>query len=680
MIFADEVLQLTLPLVAAPDADRGAPLPVNYIQAIAAAAVQPLRDGTIDGANPATLLYMLLRHATLLVMTHTVAGPNPSLTATTVADPVFVEDPSTTAFHRLTLPSAALGNISLEQAIAAPSLLPFPALAELADHRAELGVLAAQPVGLLERLTVGAIDVASHRLDAWVTALATERLAAMRAARPTGCHLGGYAWLDAPEVPSVVPRDGDPVMVDPDSEGYLHGARLEQARTAAVLRGGFLARLREGAEAPLAVDLSADRVADALALLDGVRNGASLGALLGERIERWMVDAGLGALLPAMRDDMPLMDGSGRRRLDGLHAAAHWAFGGPTDLADVPARLNATVDAIGDLLLAESVHHQAAGNPARAQPALTALDSGVTMPAQFDVVTTVADSEPTTWRVVLPLAPDAVDAWADGLLGDVGGLTATVTDSTGTTVVTLADAGVTAAELRAANGGIGVLNLLAEHAGGGTVEPSPELAAALDVANAVQRVLRGARPLSADDVGADRTPAVALATPSSQIEWLHDVAHVRPVVDALARLDLSRRTTGNGLGVRFISTAPGVVVVSVGDLPAGPVVGLLLDSWSEATPGTTATTGVAIHYDAPRSRAPQAILVVAPPNPTGGWSVDDVEAAISETADLAQVRMVRPGAASGALLPATYLADNTAGEVVSTNFTDVGVLMQMRQS
>ncbi len=95
-------------------------------------------------------------------------------------------------------------------------------------------------------------------------------------------------------MPDVVPADGDPVAVDPDSEGYIHAARLEHARTAAVLRGGFLARLREGAEAPLAVDLSSDRVADAMALLDGVRNGASLGALLGERLERWLIDAGFG--------------------------------------------------------------------------------------------------------------------------------------------------------------------------------------------------------------------------------------------------------------------------------------------------------------------------------------------------------------------------------------------------
>jgi hypothetical protein len=382
--------------------------------------------------------------------------------------------------------------------------------------------------------------------------------------------------------------------------------------------------------------------------------------------------------MPDMRADMPLMDGSGRSRLDGLHAAAHWASGGPTDLGDVPSRLNATIDAIGDLLLAESVHHQAAGNSARAQPALTALDSGVTVPASFDVVTTGADSEPTTWRLVLPLAPDAVDAWADRLLGDVRDLTATVTADGRTTTVSLADAGVTAATMRAAAaGGLGVLNALAEHAGGGTAEASPALAAALDTAAAVQRLLRGARPLTDDDVGGERTTVTTLSTPSTQTEWLHDVAHARPVVDALARLDLSERAAGRRLGLRFVAPRPGVVVVSIGNLPAGPVTGLLVDSWNEATPATATTTGVAIHYDAPRSRAPQSILLVTPPNAAAGWSLDDVEAAVRETADLAEMRMVRPGTASGALLPATYLADNTSGDVVSTDFTNVGVIMQM---
>ena len=93
----------------------------------------------------------------------------------------------------------------------------------------------------------------------------------------------------------------------------------------------------------------------------------------------------------------------------------------------------------------------------------------------------------------------------------------------------------------AAAGGLGVLNTLAEHAGGGAVEPSAELAAALDVGAAVQRLLRGTRPLTSTDVGPDRTAVAELATSSSRIEWLYDVGHVRPVVDAVARLDLHGR-------------------------------------------------------------------------------------------------------------------------------------------
>ena len=310
VIFADEVAQLTVPVVAPPDADRNAPLPVDYLTAIANAEVQALRDGNVTGAAQPTLLYMLMRHATLLVMTHTAVMVDPTLGAARPADPVFVEDPSTTPFAKMTRPVAALGGMTLEQAIAAPSLLPLPDLAGLADHRAASACSPLNPSGCSSGSPSGRST--RHRTASTPGSPRWPRNGWRRcAAEPTGCHLGAYAWVDAPPVPSVVPRDGDPVAVDPDSEGYLHGPRLEHARTAAVLRGAFLARLREGAEAPLAVDLSADRVADAVALLDGVRHGASLGALLGERIERWMIDAGFGERLPDMRTDMPLI---GRQR------------------------------------------------------------------------------------------------------------------------------------------------------------------------------------------------------------------------------------------------------------------------------------------------------------------------------------------------------------------------------
>ena len=501
-------------------------------------------------------------------------------------------------------------------------------------------------------------------------ALATERSPRPRR-RPTGCDLGGYAWIDAPTrrrwAAATAIRDGRSGQRGLPARATWSRRAPPPCCTAVLpaARGPEASAGRRPVRRSRHRPLAARRV----------RTGQPGRARRAD--QRRTVDAGLGALLPAMRDDMPLMDGSGRRRLDGLHAGPlgeRWSHGsgrragaaerhGRCARRPPPRRVGAP---------------PGGRQPGRAQPALTALDSGVTMPAQFDVVSTVADSEPTTWRVVLPLAPEAVDAlgrraarrcrWPhrdrhrqhrhdDGHVGR------------------RRRGRLRAARRATAASACSTCSRSTPAAAPSSRRPSwllrstwPTPCSACRWRPALERRRRRRRS----------HPAAALTTPSSQIEWLHDVADVRPVVDAFARLDLSGRATGSGLGVRFISTAPGVVVASVGDLPAGPVVGLLLDSWSEATPGTTATTGVAIHYDVrgrgpaggPRGRPAEPVRRLVGRRRGGGDRRD---------------RRPRPGAhgppgAAGALLPATYLADNTAGEVVSTNFTDVGVLIQMQQA
>jgi hypothetical protein len=69
------------------------------------------------------------------------------------------------------------------------------------------------------------------------------------------------------------------------NKGYIHAPSLGQAATAAVLRSGHLAHRRE-ADSPFAIDLSSRRTRLALDLLDGIRQGQPLGALLGYRFER----------------------------------------------------------------------------------------------------------------------------------------------------------------------------------------------------------------------------------------------------------------------------------------------------------------------------------------------------------------------------------------------------------
>src|SRR5262249_45446800 len=157
---------------------------------------------------------------------------------------------------------------------------------ELNEFRAALTYLGDRNVSALELLLGEALDCSAHRLDAWITALAAERLAVLREARPTGVLIGGYSWVQhvPPEtkrrpVPTP-PGESGRIVQDADGGGFVHAPSLNHAATAAVLRSGYLANWTGGAEQALAIDLSSARVRRAKWLLDGVRQGQSLSALL----------------------------------------------------------------------------------------------------------------------------------------------------------------------------------------------------------------------------------------------------------------------------------------------------------------------------------------------------------------------------------------------------------------
>ena len=76
---------------------------------------------------------------------------------------------------------------------------------------------------------------------------------------------------------------------------------MPQASAAAVLRSGYLAHADGGDAGPLAVDLSSSRVRVAESLLDGIRQGQQLGALLGYRFERGLHDRKLDRFIAGFR-------------------------------------------------------------------------------------------------------------------------------------------------------------------------------------------------------------------------------------------------------------------------------------------------------------------------------------------------------------------------------------------
>lgn len=137
-----------------------------------------------------------------------------------------------------------------------------------------------------------ALDAITMRPELWTNALASQRLVDLRESQnSSGLRIGAWGYVEGlcpAEQPTPVAgmTTESPVYQSTASLGYQQTPSLAHAATAAILRNGT--RQQPGASTdPLAgIDLSSERVQRALWLLDGVRQGQSLGTLLGYRFER----------------------------------------------------------------------------------------------------------------------------------------------------------------------------------------------------------------------------------------------------------------------------------------------------------------------------------------------------------------------------------------------------------
>lgn len=320
--------------------------------------------------------------------------------------------------------------------------------------------------GKLERLFTEHLDLCSHRLDAWLEGLVSQRLHKQREAVANGLGLGAFGFLldlqpnarenvvfveEMPEYLPAKPQNVDlaaiPVIhsvgareqgidpagagwdraffyignlsnprvrlntitnqVEPDdlinlavSDGFIHAPSSAHATAAAILRTGFLNHQSDNKSALLAIQLNSPRVRQALQLLEGMQQGASLGELLGFYLERMLHENKLDSFLYNMRAAFPLprtetagsspspltaLDGLsilGRRRQDPTGWLKHVPGINPSDantqnrINNLALELEGYLDSLGDLLLAESVYQSAKGNTDRAAAALRILNSG----------------------------------------------------------------------------------------------------------------------------------------------------------------------------------------------------------------------------------------------------------------------------------------------------------------
>ena len=172
--------------------------------------------------------------------------------------------------------------------------------------------------------------------------------------------------------------------------------------------------------------------------------------------------------------------------------------------------------------------------------------------------------------------------------------------------------------------------------------------------------------------------------PAAPLAWLQRIAPARPATERylqavamagrVAAVQLPPATRWIGLpfadGAEPAGAATSVLVQGTGEMGAPIVAGLMIDEWTDVIPARTTSAGVAFHFDEPGSRAPNAVLLAVPPVVGTPWTLDTLADIVSETADLARMRMVGPEETPwlGRYLPALYVADNPLGDTLTVDF------------
>jgi hypothetical protein len=378
-----------------------------------------------------------------------------------------------------------------------------------------LNVLKELPNARLERLFAEHIDLCSYRLDSWLMGLVIQRILSNRlvnGSRKTGSYIGAFGYLEdvAPGVnPLIIFREILPVKlipaaqqqppadaaytyvynpvfntgdsfaymgkdssqnfsidpetnkirennsVDPENMGYIHAPSLTQAATAAILRSGYFSHKTVGTDNKMAVNLSSERVRDAMYYIEGVNSGQDLGALLGYRFERLMHDNHLDEFILDLRkkfnftasnitgnndfeepvvyvqnvtnglklindanpfDDLPMLNS-----------------GNIDTIKNFVGILKDHMDAIGDLVLSESIYQMTQGNYPKSGSALKTVSegSGIREP---EFIKTPGTGIALTHRVIINIDAAKIDPkknltprsqaepylnyWIGSLLGD----------------------------------------------------------------------------------------------------------------------------------------------------------------------------------------------------------------------------------------------------------------------
>lgn len=421
------------------------------------------QNGFTDGKKPDALLYDMLRHALNLEFGNTGLNLFQSAEILNNADAAFARidaDFIDIQTDKNELQSKWDLIYRTEDSIAGSNLIVdhisellknnniSPQIGQLHEVITALERLKDVPTARLERCFAEHLDCCSYRLDAWLLGFLNLQLHTMRFGTETnqtdvkkGIYLGAYGFvedlrpknktlspveLDSELTGIFDPEENNDITKDDTNAGYIHAPSINHGLTAAVLRNAHISNITEEEKETFKVNLSSERVRLALAIIEGMQQGQSLGALLGYHLERGLHDNNdeeLDLYIYELRKVFPLVSNrmksteieegdeafdedkavskiEAHNVVDGLslldhikeHSIDTYPFGFPVgdgagrlkDASDEEKdaideevqRLMNIRDAVADLAISESVHQAVQGNYERAAGALDAYSKG----------------------------------------------------------------------------------------------------------------------------------------------------------------------------------------------------------------------------------------------------------------------------------------------------------------
>ncbi len=268
-------------------------------------------------------------------------------------------------------------------------------ISELLALRETLSSLSNIPAATLEKAFIGHLDCASHRLDAWQEGLIARRLDQYRKKKAEGIYIGAFGWVEGLKAtPGGARTNG----------GFIHAPSPTHATAAAVLKSAFLNHKQPSGKSAFALNLHSYRLQKAQQVLERMQGGERLEVILGYQFERELNDVSstqrnaaantivnfrkkypvMTLQLPQNPTEKPTDIASTQNVVNGLTLAedATWQTKVPVSAVVQPFikkaidNLADTLDAVKDLLAAETAFRMAQGNFDSVGATLDALNKG----------------------------------------------------------------------------------------------------------------------------------------------------------------------------------------------------------------------------------------------------------------------------------------------------------------